>query len=167
VLEIEVATHRRREHELTLRKIPRRSGAGSAPMPALYRKHFLDLGGAGIRDLAFAGRDLLVLSGPPMRGKGTARVRRWPNALASRSERMLGHDHLSTLLELPYHAKKDHAEGIAVLARDHERVLVMVIYDSADTKHALPPGAMKATLHSLPLTASSPSRSRPASPRGE
>ena len=157
ILEIHVAPHRRRPDELLLLKLPR--DAGARPGLARYRKHFLDLGGAGVRDLCFAGRDLLILTGPPMRGKGTSKLRCWHDALATRSERMLDHHHLPTLLELPYRAKKDHAEGIAVLAREDQRVLVMVIYDSADATRRLPLAAMNATLHELALAP--PRRSHP------
>ncbi len=56
-----------------------------------------------------------------------------------------------------YHAKKDHAEGIAVLVHEGQRVLVMVIYDSADATRRLPPAAMNATLHELALATARPS----------
>ena len=144
VLEMHVGTPR--PGELALQPIAVRPG-----VRARYRKHFLDLGGAGVRDLCFAGRDLLVLTGPPMRGKGTAKIRCWTNALADRGERLLHGHELPALLELPYRAKKDHAEGIAVLAHRDGRLLVMVIYDSADHDRVLPPAAMKATVHALAL----------------
>jgi len=144
VVEIQVGTAR--PGELALQPIAVRPGTR-----ARYRKHFLDLGGAGIRDLCFAGRDLLILTGPPMRGKGTAKVRCWTNALADRGERLLHGHQLPALLELPYRAKKDHAEGIAVLTRKDRRLLVMVIYDSADHDRVLPPAAMKTTVHALTL----------------
>jgi hypothetical protein len=124
VLEIQVDSHRDREEELVLRNVARQPASPS--VQAKYRKHFLDLAGAGIRDLCFAGRDLLILTGPPMRGKGTSQVRQWKNAIASRGERMLGAEHLPTLLELKYREKKNHAEGITVLGRD-KRIWLMVI----------------------------------------
>ena len=149
VLEIHVATHPDRNHELALRKIARQS-AGLATR-STYRKHFLDLAGMGIRDLCFAGRDLLVLTGPPMRGKGTAQVRQWKDALANQGERMLGGKHLPTLLELPYRAKKDHAEGIAIVGQKERRVWLMVIYDSAGKDRRVPPAGTRATIHELAL----------------
>jgi hypothetical protein len=150
VLEIHVATHPDRNHELVLRKIARQST--SLPAHAMYRKHFLDLAGAGIRDLGFAGGDLLILTGPPMRGKGTAQVRQWKGALANRGERMLSGKHLPTLLELPYREKKDHAEGMAIIGRKDRRVLLMVIYDSAGKDRRVPPAGMRATIHELALS---------------
>ena len=149
VLEIRVAAHPDRNRELVLRKIARQSAPSAAR--ATYRKHFLDLDGAGIRDLCFAGRDLLVLTGPPMRGKGTAQVRQWKDALANKGERMLGEKHLPTLLELPYREKKDHAEGIAIVGRKDRRVWLMVIYDSAGKDRRVPPAGLRATIHELSL----------------
>ena len=149
ILEIHVAASLDRNDELTLRKIAR-SSAG-APARALYRKHFLDFGGAGVRDLCFAGRDLLILTGPPMRGKGTSQVRRWKDALANDGEQMLGDKQLPILLDLPYRAKKDHAEGITIVARKDGRIWLMVIYDSVGRDRRVPPGGMQATLHELSL----------------
>ena len=89
VLEIVVGAHPDRDDELVLRQ-----AAGTDPRrrarSARYRKHFLDLEGAGIRDLCLAGRDLLILTGPPMRGKGKAQVRRWRNALAVKQREHAG-----------------------------------------------------------------------------
>jgi hypothetical protein len=147
VLEILVAARQDRKDELVLRKVARESATPQGR--ALYRKHFLDLGGAGIRDLCFAGRDLLILTGPPMRGKGTAEVRQWKNALANKGERMLKQKDLPTLLALPYRAKKDHPEGMAILGRKDRRIWLMVIYDSADKDRRVPPAAMAATIHEL------------------
>jgi len=147
VLEIQVAARQDRNDELVLRKIAR--GPGTSRGRALYRKHFLDLAGAGIRDLCFAGRDLLILTGPPMRGKGTAEVRQWKNALANKGERMLKQKELPTLLELPYREKKDHAEGMAIIGRKDRRIWLMVIYDSAVKHRRVPPAGMPATIHEL------------------
>jgi hypothetical protein len=149
VLELRVRAHRLRDRELTLQKIARDPTADRRS--TLFRKHFLDLGGAGIRDLCLAGRDLLLLTGPPMRGKGTAKVRRWRHALSSRGERLLKGADLPTLLEIPYRARKNHAEGIAVLGRAGDRVRLIVIYDSAEGGRTLPPAAMPATVHDLVL----------------
>ena len=149
VLEIRVVGRRGRDDELALRKLARSAAAPS--VRALYRRHFLDLGGAGIRDLCLVGRDLLVLTGPPMRGEGKSQVRRWRNALATRGERMLRDDDLPTLLELPYREKKDHAEAITVVGRRRDRLLVLVIHDSAARHRRVPPAGMRATVHALAI----------------
>ena len=149
ILEIHVAAGLDRNNGLMLRKMAR-SSASAAPR-ALYRKHFLDLGGSGIRDLCCAGGDLLILTGPPMRGKGKSQVRRWKGALAKNGEQMLSEKQLSTLLDLPNRAKKDQAEGITIVARKDGRIWLMVIYDSVDKKRRVPPAGMRATLHELAL----------------
>lgn len=148
VLEIQVAERAKRNDELTLRRLARSAGS---PAHAPYRKHFLDLGGAGVRDLCLAGRDLLILTGPPMRGKGPSQVRRWKNALATNGERLLAGEQLPTLLELPYRAKKDHAEGITIVARRAGRLGLMVFYDAAAKERRVPPAGMRATFHDIPL----------------
>ena len=149
ILEIHVAAQLDRNNELTLRKIARSST--TAPVQVPYRKHFLDFGGSGVRDLCCAGRDLLILTGPPMRGKGPSKVRRWKDALGTNGETILRGKQLPTLLELPYRAKKDHAEGITIMARKDGRIWLMVIYDSVGKDRRVPPAGMWATLHELSL----------------
>ena len=150
ILEIHVAARLDRNNDLMLQKISRSSAA--APARALYRKHFLDLGGSGVRDLCCAGRDLLILTGPPMRGKGASQVRRWKGALAKNGEMILSEKQLPTLLKLPYRSKKDHAEGITPLARKSGRIWLLVIYDSVGKDRRVPPAGMRATLHELSLS---------------
>ena len=149
VLEIAVTAHSKRERELMLRRLrvaPARGAQG-----ARYRKHFLDLEGAGIRDLCLAGRDLLILTGSPMRGKGKAHVRRWKNAIAAKDDSMVGRRKLPKLLELPYQEKKNHPEGMTIVAQRGKRVLLLVTYDSAERDARLGPAAMWTTLHTLEL----------------
>ena len=117
----------------------------------MYRKHFLDLSGSGIRDLCIAGRDLLVLTGPPMRGKGTAQIRLWKNALRNRGEQMLGKDELPMLLELPYGEKHDHPEGLTVIGRRGRRAVVLVIFDSAGKGRRVAPAGTRASVYTVSL----------------
>ena len=49
------------------------------PNDCCYRKHFLHLGGLGIRDLCRQGRDLLILAGPTMNIDGPVTIFRWPD----------------------------------------------------------------------------------------
>ena len=137
VLDVELRTRPRRPRELAL---------------VGYRKHFLDLEGAGIRDLCLAGSDLLVLTGPPMRGKGKATVRVWKGALRARDDSLVKRDRLPELLELPYHRKRDHAEGMTLLARRGDLVSLLILYDSASRKRRVAPAAMTAGLHSVKLS---------------
>ena len=46
----------------------------------LYKKHFLDLGGMGLRELRLHKADMLVLAGPTMDLDGTIAVYHWPRA---------------------------------------------------------------------------------------
>ncbi len=56
---------------------PGRLVFGPFPDGTRYRKHLLDLGGLGVRDLCPDGADLLVLAGPSMALSGPVRVHRW------------------------------------------------------------------------------------------
>ena len=136
ILDLDVALRAGRPRELAL------SG---------YRKHFLDLEGGGIRDLCLAGRDLLILTGPAMRGKGASAVKRWRNALGARTGSLVRRERLPTLLELPYGRTKDHAEGIALVARLGDRATLLVLYDAAGRKRRVAPAALSATLHAVTL----------------
>jgi hypothetical protein len=136
VLDVELRARPRRPRELALLR---------------YRKHFLDLGGAGIRDLCLAGRDLLVLTGPPMRGKGKATVRVWKDALRARADSLVRRHRLATILTLPYREKKDHAEGMALLARRGARASLLILYDSASGRRRVAPAALTAELHAVTL----------------
>lgn len=149
ILEIRVQAHPDRGHRLVLQKLATQA-TRSSPR-ALYRKHFLDLDGAGVRDLCLAGRDLMILTGPPMRGKGTAQVRCWKDALRTNGERLLAGKALPTLLEMRYRDKKDHPEGIAVVARKGSRIALLVINDAVDERHRGPSGALNAAMHELSL----------------
>ena len=148
VLEIAVSAHSRRASELVFRKLP---GSTRSTQSVRYRKHFLDLEGAGIRDLCLAGRDLLILSGPPRRGKGKAHVHRWKDALAVKRDSMIERRELPKLLELPYGETKNHPEGITVVGQRRNRLLLMVIYESVDKDERAGRSAMWATLHTLAL----------------
>jgi len=97
-----------------------------------YRKHFLDLGGLGVRDLCPHGPDLLVLAGPSMDLDGPVRVYRWHGAAAMDTSAVARGDELTVELELPYGEGDDHAEGIALLPgqSEDEATRLLVVYDS-------------------------------------
>ena len=105
---------------------------------ARYRKHFLDLGGLGIRELAFDGEALLILAGPTMDLDGPVVLYRWPDALAGDAQTVVPADRLERVLRLPYGAGEDHAEGICWLPGvEHHAKELLVVYDSpaADRFH--------------------------------
>ncbi len=101
VLELEVEEGKRG------RLKPGRDAAGRR-----YRRHLLDTGGLGIRDLRLDGDDLLLLVGPTMALRGTARVLRWPGAVAEREEGLVPEEELETVAELPYGRETDHPEAL-------------------------------------------------------
>jgi hypothetical protein len=119
--------------ELHLRDVPGRSDRLALRRdPPGYRTHFLDLDGLGVRDLARAGDDVLVLAGPAMDLDGPVRLHRWIGAAAERTSRLVRADEVVRLDgDLPVgHGEnegKDHPEGITLLP-DGRRVLV--VYDS-------------------------------------
>lgn len=94
-----------------------------------YRKHFLDLDGLGIRDLAFDGDALLILAGPTMDLDGPVRVYRWAEALAADQGDVIAADAVERVLELPFGEGVDHAEGMALLP-DADGKRLLVVYDS-------------------------------------
>lgn len=96
-----------------------------------YRKHFLDLDGLGVRDLSPDGDDLLVLTGPSMDLDGPVQVHRWHDAAHSDGAEVVRGDEISRLLDLPYGAGDDHAEGITVLdGGEGGNRQLLVVYDS-------------------------------------
>ena len=94
-----------------------------------YRKHLLDLGGLGVRDLCPDGDDLLVLAGPSMALSGPVRLHRWHRAAHAETSRVVRGTELTLETELPHGAGEDHAEGIALLGEASDARL-LVVYDS-------------------------------------
>ena len=111
-----------------------------------YRKAFVDLGGLGIRDLAFDGDRLLVLAGPTMDLSGPLAVLAiddpWGEADGLRQA-----DGVGRLLCLPHGAGTDHAEGLTPLADGR----LLVVFDSPDPARLPEGGRIKyADLYDLP-----------------
>ena len=107
---------------------PDRLRLGRIDADGRYRKHFLDLGGLGVRDLCPHGDDLLVLAGPTMDLDGPVRVYRWHEAVTRDSAEMVRGGEISMLFEVPHGQGDDHAEGITLLDGTPPRLLV--VYDS-------------------------------------
>lgn len=115
---------------------PEEAGKGQLGLAALdddgrrYAKHFLDLGGLGIRELARDGDDLLILAGPTMALDGTLRVYRLRDATALGNDSVTGtgDGRLSAVFELPLPAGGDYAEGLALLPWRGQPGL-LVVYD--------------------------------------
>ena len=93
-------------------------------LPDMRRKpkrHFLNLGGFGIRGLARHGASILVLAGPVTAAPGEFHIHRWRPGAADRVQSPdIVHD-------FPYTAEKP--EGICVL-NHRDRGGLLIIYDS-------------------------------------
>jgi hypothetical protein len=122
---------------------PARLTLGSWADGTRYRKHFLNLGGLGVRDLCPDGDDLLVLAGPSMALSGPVRVYRWHGAVAGRTGLVVRGDDITLETDLPHGDGVDHAEGIALLEPgDGAEARLLVVYDS-------PSPARRPTPHSV------------------
>ena len=78
-------------------------------------KHFLDLDGLGVRDLARDGDDLLVLAGPTMVLDGPARILRLRGAVAAGLPPAVSAAEVEHVAELTVGAGCDRPEGLAAL----------------------------------------------------
>ena len=100
----------------------------------LYKKHFVRLGGLGIRELCFDGQDLLILAGPTMDIDGPVKVFRLQNGFNS--------DNLFSwepqpILDLPYGEGNDRAEGITLFNAIAQQPSILVVYDSPSPRRIL------------------------------
>jgi hypothetical protein len=120
------------------------------PQGRPYRKHFLDLGGLGIRDLCADGADLLILAGPAMNLDGPVRIFRWPGGTAKDEETVVWGDELGgRALTIPHGVGTDHAEGMA-LVPGASPPSVLVVYDSPAEGRKVGANAVHADVFGLP-----------------
>jgi hypothetical protein len=133
----------------------RKFGEGGRP----YRKHFLNLDGLGVRDLARDGNDLLVLAGTPMNHDGPAAVFRWKDALGVRGETLARNEHLTRVLDIPPECDPetppvrgiDRPEGLALVPSEGGARQVLVVYDSpGEDRRKAGPGTVRADVFDLP-----------------
>jgi Protein of unknown function (DUF3616). len=112
----------------------------------LVAKHFLYLGGMGIRDLAFDGDDLLILAGPTMDMDGIAAVWRLkrPDQLADLSltgklseRETFDADRLQRLFDLPTVVGADRPEGLTRYEQWGEAALMIVHDRAAAARHPM------------------------------
>lgn len=118
-------------------------GDGGRP----YAKHFLDLGGLGLRELAWQGGDLLLLAGPTMDLDGPVHVHRWRDALDGEADEVVSAERLGRpVLRLPHGEGRDHAEGMALVEPD----VLLVVYDSPAEERMVDDDGLVADLFRLP-----------------
>jgi hypothetical protein len=129
----------------------------------LYRKHFLDLDGLGVRDLCRVGDDLLVLAGPTLDMSGPMRLVRWPDVRDIKRSQIAEKDDLEVVAELSLqrHAGVDQAEGVCVYDDGH----LLLIYDSPAPNRVTAAHRVEADLIPRPRVPSKPAKSK--SKRGE
>jgi len=95
-----------------------------------YRKHFLDLGGLGIRDLTVDGDDLVMIAGPTMNLREPWSVMRWRHAFAARREGIVEARAVSSVMPMD---PKDGARPEGILRFRHPkngRRGWLVVYDN-------------------------------------
>lgn len=117
----------------------------------LYRKHFLELGGLGVRDLCFYGDDLLILTGPTLDLIGAQQVYRWRDAVHTSDHTVCSQEEgeLELLFSLPYSATGDKAEGMTLFPILGE-VGVLVVYDSPNADRIVGTTSVYADVFRLP-----------------
>jgi hypothetical protein len=102
------------------------------PDHRLYRKHFLQLDGLGIRDLCVQGSDLLILAGPTMDVDGPVTIFRWRDGARPQGDSMVFARQLTIVARGPdvqgANKGRDHAEGMTLLG--DAPPAVMVVYDA-------------------------------------
>ena len=117
----------------------------------MLRKHFLDLGGLGIRDLCVQGKDLLILAGPTMDLDGPVYVVRWVGGALPAKETVTPAAQLERVLTLPFGHGVDHPEGMTLFSdkKRHDDEL-MVVYDAASPSRQIGDSIIVADVFALP-----------------
>ncbi|TGE27407.1 DUF3616 domain-containing protein [Hymenobacter metallicola] len=115
-----------------------------------YKKHFLALGGMGLRELRQSGEDLYLLAGPTMDLDGTIAVYRWPNALSQPTDSLIGPDQIRRLFDVPHGhgptAGQDKAEGMGMIDKDH----LLIVFDSPTDARKAAANQVRADAFRLP-----------------
>ena len=118
---------------------------------AMYRKHFLDLDGLGIRDLCVQGKDLLILAGPTMDLDGPVTVYRWPGGARPDKASAVTRDLLEHVLALPFGQGVDHPEGISLFSsQDGKEEGLLVVHDSASPSRQIGDSTLVADVYPMP-----------------
>lgn len=118
---------------------------------AMYRKHFLDLDGLGIRDLCVQGKDLLILAGPTMDLDGPVTLFRWPGGARPDKASAVTRAMLERVLALPFGQGVDHPEGISLFSsQDGKEQGLLVVHDSASPSRQIGDSTLVADVYALP-----------------
>jgi hypothetical protein len=117
---------------------PREAGKGELRLKRIgakgrrYRKHFLDLRGLGIREMCVDGDDLLLLAGPTMGLDGPSVIYRWAGGAKppGKGDTVVFEEQIKKVLDVPYGAGEDHAEGMTFRQGADGTRSLLVVYDS-------------------------------------
>lgn len=144
ILEVELKEDKDQPTTLKLKAI--------GPNDRLYRKHFLQLGGLGVRDLCVQGSDLLILAGPTMDLDGPVIIFRWPKGTDPKGESVVPASELERVLDVPYGQGVDHAEGLTLFSPDGGTARsLLVVYDTASKNRQSGRNTVAADVFPLPL----------------
>ncbi|MCT7964329.1 DUF3616 domain-containing protein [Laspinema sp. D1] len=104
------------------------------PEGRLYKKHFLDLSGLGIREICLDGDDLIVLAGPTLDLDGGMKMFRLTGVFEREGDTLIAQDEteLKVLFDLPFKLGTDRGEGLALMPCLGQPNSLLVVYDSPD-----------------------------------
>lgn len=122
--------------------------SGTLGLTLPMKKHFLNLEGLGIREIAIHGKDLYILAGPTMDLDGPVFVYRWSNALDNNKEVLFPRKALTKVLTVPFGVGTDHAEGITLI-ESAGKLQAMICYDSPDAARCIGADAVRADVFDL------------------
>lgn len=117
----------------------------------LYRKHFVDLDGLGVRELLLIDDDLIILAGPTMVLEGSLRVYELKDALDLTESTIHGpnSNDLQLLFDLPFNLGYDHAEGLALCPCLENKNSLLIVYDAPDPERLVGKDAVYADVFRL------------------
>lgn len=126
------------------------------PGKRLYKKHFLQLEGLGIRELSVDGSDLLILAGPSMDMDGPVTIFRWRDGVNATAESIVWKEDFQKFTFEPLtrtrdaaEAGKDHPEGMTIVATG-KNTSVLIIYDSPAQRRKVGETGVYADIFELP-----------------
>lgn len=104
------------------------------PEGRLYKKHFLDLNGLGIRELCLEGDDLIILGGPTLDLDAGMKMFRVTGMFERQGDTIIAQDdkELKVLFDLPFKLGTDRGEGLALIPCWGQPNSLLVVYDSPD-----------------------------------
>ncbi|HEX5150403.1 MAG TPA: DUF3616 domain-containing protein [Parafilimonas sp.] len=123
ILELQVETKDNDDFALEMRTI--------TPDGNTYRKHILDLGGLGIREISLDGNDMLILAGPTMDLDGPVTIFRWQNYRKENNGDFVLKDALREVMQVPFGNGVDHAEGMTRFSTDKNKATALLLVNDA------------------------------------